>query len=343
MAERRRQRRRVFSDAELLQRLREAVELAGGPLTTREFAHALAGSSAGPVPSAATIAQRFGSWPAALAAAGAPPERRRSRRPVPPERRAQLVAALQRAARHGACDSRAAYRDHQARHPAAPTLAEIEHAFHSWPEAVAAAGLPAPRRGPNLSDELLLGSLAAAAHALGRATLAPSEYDAHRTARPADRLPSVVAIARRFGSWDAALMRAGLLPSPGQARSRTTLAAVRGLRLFAAVRPSAQLSAEAYDRFRDEVDPSLAPSGEVAALCGGWNRALERAGLDPRRRFGEVLDAALVAAAAALGGQSVPVERYKRLSAAHPRLPSYRTFYRHHGNWGTALRHAGVI
>ena len=68
----------------------------------------------------------------------------------------------------------------------------------------------------------------------------------------------------------------------------------------------------------------------------------ERAGLDARGRFAEVLDAALLAAAAVLGGPSVPVERYKRLSALHPRLPSYRTFYRHHGDWGTALRHAGL-
>ena len=342
MAERRRQRRRVFSDADLLARLREAVAAAGGPLTTREFAHALANSSSGPVPSAATIAQRFGSWPAALAAAGVDPGQARSRRRVTPERREQLVAALQRAAQQGGCASRAAYRDHQARHATAPTLAEIEHAFHSWPEAVAAAGLPVPARGPNLSDELLLGTLAAAAHALGRATLATSEYDSYRAARPADRLPSVVAIARRFGSWDAALVRAGLLPTPGQARPRTTLAAVRGLRLFAAVRPSEPLSAEAYDRFRAEVDRGLASSVEISTLCGGWHRALERAGLDARDRFVEVLDAALLAAAAALGGPSVPVERYKRLSALHPRLPSYRTFYRHHGDWGTALRHAGL-
>src|SRR3954468_7957842 len=115
MAEMRRQRRRVFSDADLLARLREAIAAAGGPLTTREFAHALADASPGPVPSAATIAQRFGSWPEALAGAGVEPGQARSRRRVTPERRAQLVAALQRAAEQGACSSRAAYRDHQRR------------------------------------------------------------------------------------------------------------------------------------------------------------------------------------------------------------------------------------
>ena len=195
------------------------------PVTTREFAHAL--SDATPGPGAVGSDDR----PALRLLAGSARGGRRRAGPGPLAAPGDAGAASPAGGRPaaGGRAGRLLEPGGLPRPPAAPSHGADPGRDRARVPLLAGGrgrrqGLPAPTRGPNLSDELLLGTLAAAAHALGRATLGTSEYDAYRAARSADRLPSVVAIARRFGSWDAALVRAGLLPTPGQARPRTTLA-----------------------------------------------------------------------------------------------------------------------
>jgi hypothetical protein len=155
------------------------------------------------LPAPRTYTYRFGSWNAALAAAGLEPHPH-----TPAYTSDQLLEALRAlAAELGRPPRTTELRGR----PDLPSPSTYRLHFGSWSAALRAAGLE-PRRGwgdRTYSDQELLDDLRALAAELGR-----SPTQAEMLARP--DLPTPATYRNRFGSWSAAQRAAGLRPNRQQ-------------------------------------------------------------------------------------------------------------------------------
>jgi hypothetical protein len=245
----------AYSRSELLQAIEETATESDGRPTRREV-QTQTGISEAP------FRREFGSWAAAMEAAGY------SRAPRIPT--ADLVEALREFANY-----------YGVGHAVSPTKREMDDAgpyshsvyvdrFGSWTQAVVQAGLnPDTRRIPRAD---LLAELQRLEETLGRRpTWADMEQEGSYSGWP---------YLSEFGSWRAALVEAGYEP-PAGGRPQGTGRYSPG-ELVAELRRIARKwgrppSASEFD------DHSELASSTYLRRFGDWNSALERAGLAPRR------------------------------------------------------------
>ena len=204
--------------------------------------------------------RRFGSWNAALRAAG-------DDRPRPPSLRDEAILDALRAyaSVNGAEPSSSDWRRRRLR----PTSNTIAGRFGSWSAALTAAGLAPRRIRADWSDEQILDGLRRFAE------------DHCRPPRAADRVgrlaeyPGPTLVISRFGSWSAGLRKAGLEPgNPAPASAEQIIRALRAYEREHGVTPTAG------DWRRNQCTPGV---GAIYSSFGSWTAAIQAAGLAPRR------------------------------------------------------------
>ena len=270
-------------------------------------------------PPASQVTRRFGSWNAALQAAGFD-------RPRPAAvSDAQILAALRAYHRdHGVSPMRSDW----GRRALSPSSGTIEHRFGSWNLALAAAGLPARRVRRDWSDQELLDGLRRFA------------ADHGRPLRGSDRVgwlsvyPSPALVVSRFGSLSAGVRAAGL--EPGNPPPVTERDIVRALRRFGREHGRSPTSSE-WRRARRR------PAADtIIRHCGSWAQALALAQMTPTERVPRGPDAEEIIAR---------LRDYEREHGGPPSLtewqrrrlePSVNTIYRRFGSWPAALAAADM-
>jgi uncharacterized protein YejL (UPF0352 family) len=282
----------AYSDEQLLQILRDlANELGRSPRAGEMQARS-------DLPSPITYRTHFGSWPAALEAAGLEPYRRS---PVYSDE--QLLQILRDLAAE--LGQTPVQRELQARQEL-PSPAVYTQRFGKWTAALQAAGLEPRRRAPAYSDEQLLQILRDLAAELGRAPL-------QRELQARQDLPSYSAYRGRFGSWTAALKAAGLEPYRRRAPAYSVEQLLQILRDLAAELGRSPLQRELQAR------QDLPSSSAYARCFGSWTAALEAAELEHRRRPVEYSDEQLLQILRDLAaelGRHAPGRRAKALPRA---------------------------
>jgi hypothetical protein len=150
--------------------------------------------------------------------------------------------------------------------PGLPCYKTFVHHFGSWNDALKAAGLPLNRRTVTYDRETLLEILRQQAVELGRA---PTQAELAQRS-----LPCAGTYAKHFGSWPAALAAIGLEPRiGGKLYDRDELLGI--LRDLATKLGHPPTQAELRRR------EGLPSPSTYKYHFGGWNRALEAAGLKP--------------------------------------------------------------
>ena len=152
-------------------------------------------------PCRVTYVRRFGSWQAALEAAGLP----LNRPPVPYDREMLLEALQQLADWLGRAPTKAEM-DQQG----VACAATYANHFGSWTAALAEIGLK-PQGGQLYERDELLSILRDLAEELGRP---PTQAELWQR----EGLPRPTTYRYRFGSWSQALEAAGLKPAPSKSR-----------------------------------------------------------------------------------------------------------------------------
>ena len=129
-----------------------------------------------------------------------------------------------------------------------------------------AGDLPAPvrlgRRGKQAEDAELLADLRQAARRLGQESLGASEYRRHGGYSPGT-------VVRRFGSWNAAVERAGL-KAPAQASDEQLLEDLRQVARRLGRDRLGQTEYNRHGRYNNQM---------IARRFGSWGKAVERAAL----------------------------------------------------------------
>jgi hypothetical protein len=272
------------------------------------------------------VLRRFGSWQAAIAAAGLPA--------APPRTRwdtVAILAAVNEWARvHGTAPCSTAW---VAAAPGHPSSAVVRACFGGFAAAVEAAGVHAVGD-ERWTPEQIIDALQTWGYAHGRSphavewTSAGREHPAYRT------------VISRLGSWPAALKAAGLTAAaPARHREWSEPQMIAALRAWNRRhgRPP---------RTTDWPTPtSEHPAAQIVSRrFGGWHAALERAGLafsppPPRWQAGD--RSGIVAAIRAWTSTHDVVPIGQEWLRASPEHPSARTVVRVFGSWEPAIRAAG--
>ena len=256
----------LYTREEILQRLREWAEQTGAAPRLSDWAPSARGSPNRyereyphwPPASSATAA--FGSWRAMLRAADLRAHQREAW-----TRQDILDALTDGAVRFGRTPTIAlAQRDERL-----PSTQTVSRHFGTWNAALLAAGLPPTRLSPRQWDQpAILDALHQFERAEGRAPTS-SEFSA------TTGLPGANTVAAHFGSWNRALIAAGLTRAPRPRRwgEAAVIAAMRAFATEYGRRPKARDFAGGRQHGRWP-HPST-----VSCCCGSWNRALEKAGI----------------------------------------------------------------
>jgi hypothetical protein len=269
-------------------------------------------------------ARRFGSWNAALEAAGFEPRQPQQSLDHSATREELLAEVETIAEQHGTPPLKSEMVEHGAFSPAL-----YADRFGSWSAAVEAAGFePHP-----------------ATHSVGREGLTAAlreladELDAPPTTRQFnDNTPHSSRTAyRHFDSWEAALEAAGLDPDVPRGASHEPTTAIPEADLLADIRRLSDLLGE---------PPSLKEyreAGEYGAQTlydrfGSWNAAVEAAGFDARDPTTAASKDALLAAIRRLAdGDDPPTSAEMRREGPY----SVTVYHDHFGSWRAALEAAG--
>ena len=246
---------RSSNDQELLDVL-QAVEL--GTISRARY-EAIAPARGWP--SAGAIRRRFGSWNAAVRAAGLTPNT------VEHWTRDTILDALRRLERE--LGRQPTYDD--VRHPASgyPGGHIVSRRFGSWAAACQELGWAPPRQ--LRRDHELLDALRSAAAESGGRFIASSDY---ATISSAHRWPATATIIRRFGSWQGAL-RAAQLDDTKWTRE-ATLDALRKLERELGREPT-------YEEIRQP--PNGYPSAHIIRThFGSWAAVRDQLGWTRRKR-----------------------------------------------------------
>lgn len=197
--------RELYPEDELLERLRAAARDRGEPPSAGWWAQR------GLRPTTRVFSQRFGSWNHALELAGLPTREPKQDYSWAPSDGELLEGVRLVAAALGHRPTGGDYGAYVRSHPELGLrgLGTVTGRLGRWSEIVALVDAP-DKRPPAPSDERLLDLLRAAAAELGR----PPSARWWQRHRPPGAL-SVEAMARRFGSWNAALAAAGLVTLGG--------------------------------------------------------------------------------------------------------------------------------
>jgi hypothetical protein len=321
--------RRVYSDRDLIVVVQLAHRALGRPPRPSDL------QAGRPQPK--SISRRFGSWDAALRAAGIEP-------PAPRQwTRGQIANALCAWAQENG--RRPTYGEWLAGDPdeERPTVALAAARLGSWPLALHAAGLaPEPRR---WTPELIAEALRAWTRAHGCAPTG-SAWNATRTSSAHPSLSTVVA---RFGRWSNALRAAGVAKSrkPGRAEPRVSRSSRRIT--FTDREVIAALCADAESRGRSprRSDWTGRPRTEpgvraVMGHFGSWNAGLRAAGLKVTHETGEWTREAVIAALradASARGRAPRREDWRPATSARPQAGIVENRF---GSWTAGLRAAGL-
>jgi hypothetical protein len=203
--------------------------------------------------------------------------------------------------------------------PRFPPVSHVTRRFGSWNKALQAAEFDRPRP-PSWSDSEILDALRQWAHAHSKAPLS-TEWD---------RSPDAGVISKRFGSWNTALLAAGLEPRVVRRRDWTDEEIVTGLQRLAD-------DLGRHPRSTDRVGSrGIFPSPALAIQrFGSWRRALLAAGLEPGNPP-PTTDRRVVDA----------LREYHRKHGCSPTttswkavggLPAADTIIRHCGSWRAAI------
>lgn len=183
--------RRRWSPEQIVAAMRSFAERHGRPPRSTDWK-----TSTVEHPWAGTVTDRFGSWPAALEAAGFTPSKRAWTR-------GSIVEAVRRFARERGRPPKYTewkHRDPGGRWPGAPTV--VAH-FGSWGDAMAAAGLRAER--PRWTRESILAAMRRYAFEHGRLP----EWEEWAKPDPERRWPTPATVQKHFGRWRHAIVQAG--------------------------------------------------------------------------------------------------------------------------------------
>jgi hypothetical protein len=253
---------------EILERMRDWHRETGTPPSVADWSLSSAGSlnryerEYPRWPAASSVQATFGSWRAAVRAAGLTAQR------ADPWTRQDVIQALRdSAARLGRSPTVADTRTQQA----LPSEPSVRRLFATWNAALRAARLPVTRVSPRRWEaQSIIQALRALADTLGRA---PTYAELERSDRA--RYPSPQTVAKHFGSWQAGLSAAGLAPA-GRAARWDRQAVIAALRRFERERgraPQARDLAGVHDRERWPAPQT------VARRFGSWSNGLRAAGL----------------------------------------------------------------
>lgn len=244
------------SDEQILDGLRRFAEDHGRPPRAADRVGQLA-----QYPGLTLVISRFGSWSAALRKAGLEPGN-----PAPATAQ-QIIRALRAYDQeHGVTPTVGDWR----RDDCTPGDRAIRAKFGSWTAAVQAAGLEPHRIRVEWSDEQILDGHRRLASDHGRP---PRKED---RVGSLSRYPSPTLVRSRFGSWSAALRKAGL--APGGVELLTDERVVRALVTYHREHGRSPTST-AWRKAR--LRPTAAA---IARHCGSWADALALAGLKPAAR-----------------------------------------------------------
>ncbi len=309
--------RRRWTREQVLTALRADAERQGRTPTSKQWERRPATR-----PGYNAVRKHFGSWNAAIEAAGLVPE-------DPKWTRDTVLHALRELERE------------LGRQPTSGDLPlrqmVIKRTLGSWAAACDELGWKTRTRRSSepaggersVSDQELLDVLGAAFAELG--TISRARYDAISSGHG---WPSARVIGRRFGSWNAAVRAAGLTPNTVEHWTREMiLDALRTLERELGRQPT-------YDDLRHP--PSGYPGGHIVSRrLGSWAAACDELGWTPPRqlrRDHELLDA-LRSAAAQSGGRFIASSDYETISCAHG-WPASQTIIKRFGSWQAALRAA---
>ena len=268
------------------------------------------------------VSSRFGSWNAALVAAGLPAQ------PYGYSDEEVIEALRADALRLGRTPT---LDDWRGRGPAVPGIGAVITHFGSWNVGLRAAGLTVTREYGVWTRERLLAALRRDAARRGRT---PVREDWSKATRSR---PNAATVAKFFGSWNAGLRAAGLEPNVERDKwtEVTVLKALRELERELGRQPTSS-------------DVTRPPGGYpnnavIKRKLGSWGAACRALGWHAEPRVisddHEMLDA-LKAAAAELGA-TFPHQRYKAISAARG-WPSANAITARFGSWNAARESAGL-
>jgi hypothetical protein len=278
-------------------------------------------------PQASIAENLFGSWNAALRAAGLPvnhePGKWTETTVLDALRRLQLQLGRQ----PNSSDV--------VRPPAGyPNTAVIKRKCGSWTAACAKLGWQAEQR-VIATDEQMTDALKAAGAELG-AGFASEQYKAISTARG---WPSANAITARFGSWNRARETAGLLIRP-QRRDWTEQQLTRALR--AAARRLGRTPMEKdWNRLAPEFGWPHTATVARKLGAGSWEQAIDAAGLTRRSRSAWTTDEVLTLLRADAYRRGRPPRIHEWLTKDASR-PTYYQVANLFGSWTAALTEAGL-
>jgi len=278
-------------------------------------------------PNAGTVEKLFGSWNAGLRVAGLAPNSE-------PDKwtETSVLEALRRLERQ--LGRQPTSSDLTRPPPGYPNVAVIRRKLGSWGAACWKLGWHAEQRVIS-SDEQMLEALRTAADELG-AEFAHEEYKAISTARG---WPSANAITARFGSWNRAREMAGLPVVRPLQRGWTREQLIRALRA-AARRLGGTPMARDWNRLA--ADLAWPHSATVARRlgAGSWERAIEEAGLTPRRSAWTAEQmTALIRADAYRRGRPPREHEWKTRDPSRPSSHQVKALF---GSWNAALIEAGL-
>jgi hypothetical protein len=267
-------------------------------------------------PATSQVQRAFGSWGAALAAAGFPQEHW--------DRETIILAMRELAEREGRVPLQS---DIQPKRPGLPGYDAIAHRFGSFTEAQRAAGF-APRA-RQFSAMEVLDALGRWAEQHGR----PPTYEDWK--RAGEEHPSATTVAKLFGSWSAALLAAGLATPRPRRWGRSEI--IDALHTWAAEHGRAPRTSDWTG-----TDPSGRRPAHlrVQREFGTWAQALRAAGFDarsPRWTRDEVIDA--LKEWTARHGHPPASTDWQDATAHHP---TAQTVAHHFGSWTNAMLAAGL-
>lgn len=257
---------RTWSRADIIAALRAATKHKGRPPGKRDW-HRRRVPGEPRRPATPTVLRRFGSWNAALQAAGLRPTLRKA------WSQAQIVDAIRAwTERTGAPPVRAEWSTRPAPQEAdRPTDATVIAHFGAWDVALRAAGIEPPRNSWSASE--VVAAIKAFAAREGRP---PTARDWMSPPLPDRPRPTRSAVEECFGSWNRALEAAGFAPHRRNWDRDEILAA---LREFARRKGRVPRQGD-WTRTSKPGEPPHPSRQTVVNQFGSWSAALTAAGLN---------------------------------------------------------------
>ena len=314
----------AYTDEEVLRALRADAERLGRSPTREEWSHRPVG-----VPGVGAVQTHFGTWNAALRAAGLEVNKEYGR-----WTRELAIAALRRdASRRGRSPTSEEWRVARRSRPHAAT---VEKLFGSWNAGLRAAGLPPNGEPGKWTPGGVLDALRRLERELARQ---PTSGDLER---PPAGYPNKAIITRKLGSWGAACRQLGW---SSEQRVLATDQEMIGALQAAGRELGVGFTHEDYKAVSGARGwPS---ANAITARFGSWNEPRQRAGLPVTRRLQrgwqpEQMQRALRACARRIG--RTPLARDWDELAREQGWPSSATLTRRlgYGSWVAALDAAGL-